>query len=427
MQWYLNKVILVATSILLGAFFVHWLADHALIWQGPVVPSDAVNSALRYYSHIYHAPRFYVTGLSSLAVAALGAAFAKLVLNPVQGLLFDGGTSRAFKFPLLRRRWAAQETDPAREYGLRPSSPARLGRSSLHLERPRRIALPAPRPRPPRLVLLPREPRQFQRGETHRSVAERRCFPHDHRSESLSLSLSPRSRKLSVHLLTQDISLLPPACRSRSRECWPSKARKGTPNDLETTGTSPSRPSRRHRHRKTRTLRRKRGSDGDRVHGFRYPNGWEQWVCPVTMAFLSSFRAGLLSGWFSWNELIHGSVSANSHPGVASGRFVSKLYCTLQRDSASSIRSSHARLFRFQENVERSARGGQLLLLTLCAGSFTRERVMAGGRRLVRFSLLIAWILVSAVRCPLRSSSNPMMLMMNDALTVARTTDCRCK
>ncbi|GAA5961401.1 hypothetical protein JCM8115_003434 [Rhodotorula mucilaginosa] len=92
-QWYLNKVILVATSILLGAFFVHWLADHALIWQGPVIPSDAVNSALRYYSHIYHAPRFYVTGLSSLAVAALGAAFAKLILNPVQGLLFDGGTS----------------------------------------------------------------------------------------------------------------------------------------------------------------------------------------------------------------------------------------------------------------------------------------------------------------------------------------------
>ncbi len=97
-QWYLNKVILVATSILLGAFFVHWLADHALIWQGPVIHSDAVNSALRYYSHIYHAPRFYATALTSLAVAALGAAFAKLILNPVQGLLFDGGTSREF-FP----------------------------------------------------------------------------------------------------------------------------------------------------------------------------------------------------------------------------------------------------------------------------------------------------------------------------------------
>ncbi|GAA5975521.1 hypothetical protein JCM10908_005186 [Rhodotorula pacifica] len=92
-QWHLNKIILVATSILLGAFFVHWLADHALIWQGPDIPSEAVSNALRYYSHIYQAPRFYVTSLSSLAVAALGAAFAKLILNPVQGLLFDGGTS----------------------------------------------------------------------------------------------------------------------------------------------------------------------------------------------------------------------------------------------------------------------------------------------------------------------------------------------
>lgn len=112
MQWYLNKVILVATSILLGAFFVHWLADHALIWQGPVIPSDAVNSALRYYSHIYHAPRFYVTGLSSLAVAALGAAFAKLVLNPVQGLLFDGGTSR--EFLVLRSERKTTRTDESK-------------------------------------------------------------------------------------------------------------------------------------------------------------------------------------------------------------------------------------------------------------------------------------------------------------------------
>ncbi|GAA5869647.1 hypothetical protein JCM3774_005503 [Rhodotorula dairenensis] len=92
-QWYLNKVILVATALLLGAFFVHWIADHALIWQGPDIPSTAVQSALRYYSHIYHAPPFYAAGLGSLAVAALAASFAKLVLNPVQGLLFDGGTS----------------------------------------------------------------------------------------------------------------------------------------------------------------------------------------------------------------------------------------------------------------------------------------------------------------------------------------------
>lgn len=221
-----------------------------------------------------------------MAVAALGAAFAKLVLNPVQGLLFDGGTSRALL--LLRRKWGLKRLTLGT-----PSSPARLGRSSLHLQRPRRIALPAPRPRPPRLVLLPREPRQFQRGETHRSVAERRRLPHDHRSESLSLSLSAVSETFRLSIDTRTSLPASARCRSRSRECWPSKARKGTPNDLKTTGTSPSRPSHRRGHRKSRTLPRKRGSDGDRVHGFQYSDCWEQWVCPVTMAFLSSFRAGL--------------------------------------------------------------------------------------------------------------------------------------
>ncbi|GAA6014744.1 hypothetical protein JCM8202_001646 [Rhodotorula sphaerocarpa] len=92
-QFVLNKVILVSTSVLLGAFFVHWIADHALIWQGPELPTQAVSDALRYYSWIYHAPRFYGLALTILASSALGAALAKLVLNPVQGLLFDGGTS----------------------------------------------------------------------------------------------------------------------------------------------------------------------------------------------------------------------------------------------------------------------------------------------------------------------------------------------
>lgn len=190
MQWYLNKVILVATSILLGAFFVHWLADHALIWQGPVIQSDAVASALRYYSHIYHAPRFYVAALTSLAVAALGAAFAKLVLNPVQGLLFDGGTSREY-LALLRREGLGKLTS---RIGGTPASPPRLGRRSLHLQRARRVALPPPRPRPPRLLLLPREPRQLQRGETHRGLAERRSFSHDHRSQFSSSTPSSLSR-----------------------------------------------------------------------------------------------------------------------------------------------------------------------------------------------------------------------------------------
>lgn len=46
-QFVLNKVILVSTSVLLGAFFVHWIADHALIWQGPELPTQAVSDALR--------------------------------------------------------------------------------------------------------------------------------------------------------------------------------------------------------------------------------------------------------------------------------------------------------------------------------------------------------------------------------------------
>ncbi|GAA5917315.1 hypothetical protein JCM6882_008970 [Rhodosporidiobolus microsporus] len=91
-SWYANKAILVSSSFLLGAFFTHWLSDHPLIWQGPEVPSAAVEAGLRYYSHIYHAPPFYVTGLSGAAAIALGAAALKLIINPVAGMLFDGAT-----------------------------------------------------------------------------------------------------------------------------------------------------------------------------------------------------------------------------------------------------------------------------------------------------------------------------------------------
>ncbi|GAA5869521.1 hypothetical protein JCM16303_000498 [Sporobolomyces ruberrimus] len=92
LAWCLNKVILLATSILIGAFFPHWVTDYALIWQGPEVSSHSVATSLAYYSHLYHAPYFYVATLSTLAGSALAASAIRLILNPVSGLLFDGAT-----------------------------------------------------------------------------------------------------------------------------------------------------------------------------------------------------------------------------------------------------------------------------------------------------------------------------------------------
>ena len=43
----LSKAVVVGTSFLLGAFYVHWLADHPLIWQGPAPSDHAVANALR--------------------------------------------------------------------------------------------------------------------------------------------------------------------------------------------------------------------------------------------------------------------------------------------------------------------------------------------------------------------------------------------
>ena len=46
LAWMLNKVILLSTSILIGAFFPHWVTDYALIWQGPEVSPHAVATSL---------------------------------------------------------------------------------------------------------------------------------------------------------------------------------------------------------------------------------------------------------------------------------------------------------------------------------------------------------------------------------------------
>ncbi|GAA5820610.1 hypothetical protein JCM10212_004096 [Sporobolomyces blumeae] len=90
--WVLNKVILVSTAFLIGAFFPHWVTDYALIWQGPLVSRLAVDTSLQYYNNLYNAPPYYVSTLSLLAALALVAATTRLVLKPVSGLLFDGAT-----------------------------------------------------------------------------------------------------------------------------------------------------------------------------------------------------------------------------------------------------------------------------------------------------------------------------------------------
>lgn len=46
---------------------------------------------------LYHAPPYYGAVLAGLALAALGATVVKLVINPVQGLLFEGATFGAFQ------------------------------------------------------------------------------------------------------------------------------------------------------------------------------------------------------------------------------------------------------------------------------------------------------------------------------------------
>ncbi|GAA6014129.1 hypothetical protein JCM10207_006105 [Rhodosporidiobolus poonsookiae] len=86
----LNKAILVSASVLMGAFFTNWIVDHPLIWEGPAPADEAVASALRYYAFIFHAPPFYVSTLTALAVIALVAAAIKLVLSPLSSKLFDG-------------------------------------------------------------------------------------------------------------------------------------------------------------------------------------------------------------------------------------------------------------------------------------------------------------------------------------------------
>lgn len=54
---------------------------------------------------LYHAPPYYGAVLAGLALAALGATLVKLVMNPVQGLLFEGAT-----FGAVQRSTSSRKT-----------------------------------------------------------------------------------------------------------------------------------------------------------------------------------------------------------------------------------------------------------------------------------------------------------------------------
>ncbi|SCV71101.1 BQ2448_2689 [Microbotryum intermedium] len=92
-DWALNKVIFVSSSILLGSFFTHWIVDYYIIWQGPAVSQASVDRALAYYSHLaLQSSAVYPLGLAALAGSALLSCLIKLSTNPLKGMLFDGAS-----------------------------------------------------------------------------------------------------------------------------------------------------------------------------------------------------------------------------------------------------------------------------------------------------------------------------------------------
>lgn len=65
-----------------------------------------------YYSQFYHSPPYYAGTLSVVAAITILSTVAKLVLSPVEGLLFDGATLSALASPSLSNSSPAPLADP---------------------------------------------------------------------------------------------------------------------------------------------------------------------------------------------------------------------------------------------------------------------------------------------------------------------------
>ncbi|ORY88835.1 Shr3 amino acid permease chaperone [Leucosporidium creatinivorum] len=89
--WWLNKVIMISSAFLLGAFFDHWIVDFGMMWSSNV-SERALQTSLAYYHHLLRAPSFYVASLFGLVSLAILSCILKLILNPLKGMLFDGAT-----------------------------------------------------------------------------------------------------------------------------------------------------------------------------------------------------------------------------------------------------------------------------------------------------------------------------------------------
>lgn len=56
------------------------------------VSERALQTSLAYYHHLLQAPPFYIASLFGLVSLAILSCIAKLILNPLKGMLFDGAT-----------------------------------------------------------------------------------------------------------------------------------------------------------------------------------------------------------------------------------------------------------------------------------------------------------------------------------------------
>lgn len=86
-------------SLSLSSLFLSFFPSFPVPFSSACSSRTDPLSLAGYYSHVYNSPPFYVTTLTVVAGLAIGSALLKIILNPVDGLLFDGATLRTLTPP----------------------------------------------------------------------------------------------------------------------------------------------------------------------------------------------------------------------------------------------------------------------------------------------------------------------------------------